>query len=61
MLLYNADASNILDILIELRVNRHVLGADCKPLLVLVFVCDAYYERDARRIFLHHVKHESHS
>lgn len=61
VLLDDADASHVLDVLVELGVDGHVLRAHGKALLVLVLVGYADDERNARGVLLHHVEHEAHS
>jgi hypothetical protein len=40
MLLDSTDALDVLNVFVEFGVDSHVLGPDCKALLVLVFVSD---------------------
>ena len=60
VLLNDANAADILDILVELGVDGHVLGSHSEALLVLVLVRDADDEGNARGVLLHHVEHEAH-
>lgn len=58
-LLNNPNAFYILDILVELWINSHMLWSYRKTFLMLLFIIDAYYERYARWILFHHIYHES--
>jgi hypothetical protein len=55
VLLNRPDALHVLDVLVELGVDGHVLGPHCEPLLVLVLIRDANDEGDTRGVLLHHV------
>lgn len=61
VLLNRPDALHMLDVLVELGINGHVLSPHSESLLVLVLIRDANDEGDARRVLLHHVDHEAHS
>ena len=57
------NCSNVLyvaDVLVELRVDGHMLRAYCKALTVLVLVLYIEDEGDARRILAHHFFQEAH-
>ena len=55
VLLNRPDALHVLDVLVELGVDGHVLGPHSEPLLVLVLICDTYDEGNTRGVLLHHV------
>lgn len=59
VLLNRPDALHVLDVLVELGVDGHVLGPHSEPLLVLVLIRDTYDEGDTRGVLLHHVEHEA--
>lgn len=60
VLLNDANAADVLDILVELGVDGHVLGSHSEALLVLVLVIDVDDEGNARGVLFHHVEHETH-
>ena len=53
--MYRADAFYARNVLIEFRVNCHVLGSDSKSLSVLVLILDVEYEGKTSRIFGKHL------
>lgn len=58
MLLNDANALYVLNVLVKSRVYGHVLSSHSKPLLVLLLIFDANHEGDACWILFHHLKHE---
>ena len=61
VLLDCANMLNITDVLVEFRVNGHVLSPDCKSFAMLVLVLNVENKRDAGRVFGHHLFDEAHS
>ena len=59
MFLDDPDASHILDVLVKLRIDSHVLRADSEALFVFILICDADDEGNTRWVLLHHIEHEA--
>ena len=53
--LNGSDVLNITDILVESRINGHVLGTHCKALSMLILVFDIENEGNAGGILGHHL------
>ena len=60
VLLDRSDVSDVADVLVEPRIDGHVLGADGKSFAMFVLVLDVENERDARGILAHHLLQEAH-
>ena len=60
VLLNRSDVLNVADVLVELWIDGHVLGANSESLTMLVLVLDVQNERDARWILAHHFLEEAH-
>ena len=60
ILLNSANMLDVADVLIEARVDSHVLGAHREALPVLVLVFYVQNEGDARRVLAHHFFQEAH-
>ncbi len=54
----DANVLEVLDVLVDSGVERHVLGANGKPFLVLRIIVYVNDQRDACRVPLHEVSHE---
>ena len=58
ILLNDSDTGHIFNVLIESRVDCHVLSSNSESLLVFIFICNTDNEGDARGIFFHHFIHK---
>ena len=54
VLLDCSDALNVLDVLVELWINRHVLCAHCKPFAMLIRASNIKHERNYISVLAHH-------
>ena len=60
ILLDGADVLDIADVLVEARIDGHVLRSHSEPLSMFVFVFDVEHKRDACRVLAHHFFQKTH-
>ena len=60
VLLNSSDVRNVAYVLVEPRIDGHVLGADRESFAMFVLVLNVEDERNARRILAHHLLQEAH-